>query len=107
MDRWTDNPLVYVDRSSIHGSGLFAARVIGSGQPIGHYASHEVRDDGMHVLWVEGDDGAWVGYEGTNSMRFMNHSDEPNAAMDGLDCYALRDIEPGEEITIDYGWNDA
>jgi SET domain-containing protein len=37
----------------------------------------------------------------------MNHSDQPNAELDGLDCYALTDIQAGTEITIDYGWNDA
>ena len=49
----------------------------------------------------------WTGYEGRNEMRFMNHSDDPNAEMDGLYCYAVRDIALGCEITIDYGWNDS
>lgn len=34
--------------------------------------------------------------------RFMNHSCEPNAAIRGRDVFALRDIEPWEEITFDY-----
>src|SRR4051812_36288017 len=40
--------------------------------------------------------------------RFVNHSDDPNVAADyaqdpyGLDV-ALRDISPGEELTMDYG----
>jgi len=49
----------------------------------------------------------WTGYDGRNELRFMNHSDQPNAELDGLDCYALTDIQAGTEITIDYGWNDA
>ena len=44
---------------------------------------------------------------GGNELRYLNHSDEPNAEMDGLHCYALTGIAAGAEITIDYGWNDA
>lgn len=97
--------LVFVGESPIHGRGLFAARRIAAGDFIGEYLGHEVSDDGMHVLWVEGDEeDEWIGIEGTGKLRFLNHSGEPNAEMDGLDCYALMDIEPGHEITIDYGW---
>jgi len=36
-------------------------------------------------------------------LRFINHSDEPNAAyFDTLEVGALTDIAPGEEITDDY-----
>lgn len=35
---------------------------------------------------------------------YLNHSDNPNMATnDGGDFYALRDIEPGEELTVSYG----
>ena len=101
-------PLVVVDRSPIHGSGLFSARDIKKGQLIGVYEGSIVAEDGIYVLWVEeSPDGEWAGYEGSNEMRFMNHADQPSAEMDGLDCYALTDIPAGSEITIDYGWNDA
>lgn len=33
---------------------------------------------------------------------YMNHSKEPNAYHKDLNFYAKRDIEKGEEITIDY-----
>ena len=57
-----------------------------------------------HVLWVEGDtEGEWVGYDGTSVLRFVNHSTNPNAELDGQDLYALRPIDKDEEITIDYG----
>jgi SET domain-containing protein len=45
---------------------------------------------------------------GCDDARFINHSTQPNLAPDfargapyGIDV-ALRDIEPGEELTIDY-----
>lgn len=106
MDQTADNPLVFVAHSTIHGQGLFAAHHLTTGQLIGCYEGPIVEDDGIYVLWIEEDSDQWVGYEGVNTMRFMNHSDDPNAEMHGLDCYALADIPAGQEITIDYGWNE-
>ena len=104
----SDNKLVYTARSQIHGHGLFAARPLSAGQLIGMYEGPEVEDDGIYVLWIEDDAGEdWTGYDGKNEMRFMNHADEPNAEMDGLNCYALNNIPRDAEITIDYGWNDS
>ena len=103
-----DNKLVYTTRSPIHGDGLFAARPLRAGQLIGVYQGPEVADDGIYVLWIEDDTGeSWTGYDGKNEMRFMNHADDPNAEMDGLNCYALNNIPRDAEITIDYGWNDS
>lgn len=96
---------VHVGLSVIHGKGLFASRTIRPGELIGTYRGEPVSEDGMHVLWVEEDDGQWTGYDGHNHMRYMNHSDKPNAEMDGLQCYATQAIGIGDEITIDYGWN--
>jgi SET domain-containing protein len=103
-----DNKLVYTARSPIHGHGLFAARPLSAGQLIGVYEGPAVEDDGIYVLWIEGDTAeSWTGYDGKNEMRFMNHADDPNAEMDGLNCYALNNIPCDAEITIDYGWNDS
>lgn len=94
--------------SPIHGKGLFAAHLLANGVLIGVYEGPEVIEDGAHVLWIESESGdGWVGYDGRNEMRFMNHSSTPNAYMDGLDCFSLREIQRGEEITIDYGWDDS
>ena len=103
-----DNRLYYVADSSIHGRGLFARRDIPKGTWIGHYEGRKTRDDGMHVLWVESGEGEndaeeWIGIDGRNELRFLNHSNDPSGEMDGLDLYARRDIPAGEEITIHYG----
>lgn len=95
-----------VGTSEIHGQGLFAARHLTAGSRIGTYEGTQTAEDGMHVLWVEEAEGEWIGYEGRNCLRYLNHSSDPNAEMDGRECYALRDIGPGEEITIDYGWDE-
>lgn len=108
MPENSHNERVYVDRSPIHGKGLFAARNLPGGQLIGVYDGPQVEDDDTYVLWVEDEPGGgWTGYDGRNEMRFMNHSAQPNAEMHGLDCYALEEIPAGTEITIDYGWDDS
>ena len=103
-----EKPSIYVARSPIHGRGLFAASDLAEGDMIGVYEGTVVQEDGVYVLWVEDTPGGeWIGYEGCNELRFMNHADQPNAEMDGLNCFALEDIPAGREITIDYGWNDS
>lgn len=103
----SDDPTV-VGESSIHGRGLFAARRIRSGAKIGEYRGPKTQRDGMHVLWVEGDDGEYFGINGKNGLRYLNHSSAPNAYFDGADLYAERSIAKGEEITFHYGedWED-
>jgi SET domain-containing protein len=110
MSNYTENPLCFVADSGIHGRGLFARDDITAGEFIGHYDGPKTLDNGMHVLWVEvepdfeGDsEDGWIGYDGTNELRFLNHAQQPNGEMDGLDLYAKVDIRAGEEITIDYG----
>ncbi|MEJ8567110.1 SET domain-containing protein [Elongatibacter sediminis] len=106
MKRPDSSDHLQVGPSAIHGSGLFAAEPLTEGVLIGTYDGPAVDEDGMHVLWVEEEPDHWVGYDGRNCLRYMNHSATPNAEMDGRECYALRDIDSGEEITIDYGWDD-
>lgn len=106
MAEYDSNRLCYMADSDVHGRGLFARCDIPAGTWIGHYDGVETQENGMHVLWIEAEAGSgeeWIGYDGTNELRFLNHSRHPNGEMDGLDLYAHRDIEAGEEITFDYG----
>lgn len=104
MSERSSVPGVYVDQSGKHGLGLFAKRLIETGVYIGDYEGTSTEENGMHVLWVEGDKpGDWFGIDGNNMLRFLNHSSMPNAEMDGPSLYASRTIQAGEEITIDYG----
>ena len=96
------NKLTYVSRSPIHGKGLFAKTGITKNTYIGTYQGPEAKRNGSHVLWVYEDDGEVTGRRGLNKMRYVNHSDEPNAEFDGFDLYTTRAIKPDEEITIDY-----
>lgn len=103
-DRLT-NELVYVDASPIHGRGLFARRDLARGLFIGTYLGPAAQRNGSHVLWVDAGE-RWVGRRGFNRLRYLNHSKQPNAEFDGFHLYALRAIRAGEEITIDYGWDE-
>lgn len=70
---------------------------------MGEYDGPVVTENGSHVLWVEKNDDAWVGRDGKNLLRYLNHSAEPHAEFIEFELYALCDIDPDEEITIDYG----
>jgi hypothetical protein len=90
---------VYVDDSQIHGKGLFAKDHITKGELIGVASGQYTKKDGPHVLWLSDESGFHVQCD----MRFINHSDKPNAAYyDTLEICAIRDIKPGEEITHNY-----
>ena len=95
--------LYYVDESGIHGRGLYALVNINAGDYMGTYHGPDAQQNGSYVLWVEQDGGKWLGRDGENILRYINHCREPHAEFDSFDLYALKDIERGEEITINYG----
>ena len=95
--------LFYTKDSGIHGKGLFARNKISQGDYMGEYDGPTVRKNGMHVLWVEEDKDNWIGRDGQNLLRYLNHSRKPHAEFVGFKLYAVKDIMPDEEITIDYG----
>jgi SET domain-containing protein len=99
---------VVVRNSGIHGRGVFAAQRLRSGASIGTFTGKPTTVDGTHVLWLVDEDGSEEGLRVTNELRYLNHSADPNAELDGLDLLALRNIQPGCEVTIDYGeaWRD-
>ena len=56
----------------------------------------------MYTLWVKDKP-----YEVKCDLRFINHSGEPNAIYyDDFTVVALKDIQKGEELLHDYGWDD-
>ncbi|MFW6059761.1 MAG: SET domain-containing protein [Phycisphaeraceae bacterium] len=101
-------PQVVVKRSPIHGKGLFAGQRFLPGDYIGRYEGPVVKKDGPYVLWILEEDGTGYGIDGKNHMRWVNHSSKPNAEFREDEMYAIRVIEPGDEITFHYGddWDD-
>ena len=95
--------LFYIEDSKIHGKGLFAANDIEKGTYIGEYLGPETTNNGMHVLWTEDENGKWIGRDGINALRFLNHNPTPCAEFNDYELFALTEIKQHQEITIDYG----
>lgn len=100
-----------VGRSSA-GLGLFARERIRRDDFVIEYFGPYISDDeadrkGGRYLFQIKKDCVIDGSSRENIARYMNHSCKPNceAEIDGrrVFLYALRDIEPGEELTYDYG----
>lgn len=95
--------LTYVDKSPIHGKGLFARSVISKGTIIGTLEGQHCAQDGRYVLWLS----ETAGFEVSCDFKYINHSKNANACYyDDLSVVALRNIKQGEEITHNYGTAD-
>jgi SET domain-containing protein len=99
----TSKTALEVRKSSIHGKGVFATRRIQRDENLGVYGGVRTRRNGTYVLWVEYDEGEVVGISGRTRLRYLNHSALPNAVFYGDELFALCEIQPGSEVTIDYG----
>ena len=107
-------PGLSIKRSAIEGRGCFSVAHFGRGRKIAEYAGEKitnaeaVRRAKRRKLRICAINNRWSldGSRGGNGTHYINHSCEPSAYMKILYGHilfiALRDIEPGEEITIDY-----
>jgi uncharacterized protein len=103
-----------VSKSPINGKGCFATVFFPKGKKIADYAGERIsnaeakRRAGRRVLRICAVNHRWSidGSRGGNGTHYINHSCRPNAYMKShygrMQFYALRDIQPGEEITVDY-----
>jgi hypothetical protein len=108
-------PGLSIGKSKINGQGCFAKIPFKRGKKIAEYTGERISDleaqkraRNRRVLRICDIDGRWSldGARGGNGTHYINHSCQPNAFMRTLYghvlFFALRDIKPGEEITIDY-----
>ena len=81
--------------------------VIWGGCLVGKEEAGRARAEGKVVMQLE--DGLYsVEERGEDATYFMNHSCDPNVWMAGVvTLVARRDIEPGEELTVDYALFEA
>jgi uncharacterized protein len=110
---------IAVRTSSVHGRGVFALVPLKAGDKILEYKGKLVSwkkaqqryerstAERGHTFFFDLDDGRVIdGGQGGNSARWINHGCEPNAETvqegDRVFIYALRDIEMGAELFIDY-----
>ena len=104
-----------VKKSSLHGFGCFATFRFLKGNRIAEYAGEKIsckeamrrmkRSNGKRISELEAEwyiDGSVDG----NQTQYINHSCDPNADAfvigGSLFIFALREIAPGDEITVDY-----
>jgi uncharacterized protein len=114
-------------RSPIHGNGVFAVAEIAAGTTLAEYRGRRLThadadeiygdtlESGHTFLFTLNDDYVIDANVGGNIARWINHSCDPNceplvivdkhgdAARDRVVIDALRPIQPGEELTYDYG----
>src|SRR5262249_41244311 len=108
-------PGLAIRKSPINGKGCFATVSFKRRQKIAEYTGERISDleatwraRKRRVLRICDIDGRWSldGSRGGNGTHYINHSCAPNAFMRTLHghilFFALGDIKPGEEITIDY-----
>lgn len=113
---------VYVDKSAIHGLGVFAAEPIPRGTQVWRFTPgfdleldpaeverqpKRFREKLLHYGYVDPRLDRYILC--CDDARFLNHSDWPNLEPDftldrhGVDI-AVRDIRAGEELTTDYAF---
>lgn len=115
-----DQPAYRVERSSVHGNGVFARRDIAPGERIIEYAGREITWEEAqiraeiqggphnHTFFFSLANGNVIdGGDHGNEARFINHSCEPNCEAieeeDGrIFIYALHEIRRDEELSYSY-----
>jgi uncharacterized protein len=106
---------IEVRQSNIHGQGVFATKRIPKGRRIIEYtgqrmpwdgASEDPDDPHTFLFGLSDSNNVINAAIGGNEARWINHSCEPNCeAIEEkarVFIYALRDINPGEELFYDY-----
>ena len=106
---------VQLNKSPIHGLGLFAAQDITQGQKV--YTANlsldlllseaelsQLSDDEIHTIkhygFFDQKEKKW--HYAFDDIKFCNHSDQGNIVFSAGSLVAKRDISKGEEITQDY-----
>ncbi|MHB8338897.1 MAG: SET domain-containing protein [Ignavibacteriaceae bacterium] len=114
--KYLENLLIVKD-SGIHGKGLFSTVDIAEGSKIfvieGEAISEEEcikreADGNVYIFWNESN---YIDTSMTNKIKYINHNCDCNCDVlendeESLMLVAYRDIKAGEELTIDYGYEE-
>ncbi|MCB1203503.1 MAG: SET domain-containing protein-lysine N-methyltransferase [Verrucomicrobiae bacterium] len=122
-----DSKWCEIRQSGIHGRGLFAKRRIPQGTPVIEYVGEKIdKEESDRRGWARiayakktGDAAVYIftlndrfdidGNVPWNAARLINHSCEPNCEAyideDAIWIGSLRDIEKGEELFYNYGFD--
>lgn len=112
------SPKTEVRGSEIDGRGVFARNRIAQGEVVlvkgGHiFDGSQLKEIGKTLgpAEIQIDEDLYIGpvsqEEREGAMLFLNHSCDPNVGVKGQIIFvAMRDIEPGEELTQDWAMTD-
>ena len=107
---WVSSKIEMRD-SEVHGTGLFATSIMEKGEVLMEwYSGYTDKKTAMKAkeegrLTMQWDDDVFSVHQDVRDEKtYINHSCDPNCWMVGVHTVkARRRIEPGEELTIDYG----
>jgi SET domain-containing protein len=105
---------IHIQKSSMHGKGIFATKDIAKGEVVFIIKGKKIKFLIDSKEQAEKAGMNWVGYSRNQWIDpiehcvYFNHSCDPNSAIKGrLTFVAVRDIKKGEEITFDYSLNES
>lgn len=111
------NEYLEVRQSAIHGTGGYARRTIPAGTRIIEYVGESISkaeserrcEAGNEYIFTIDEQWDLDGKVAWNPARFINHSCAPNCEAEWdegrIFINALRDIQPGEELTFNYNYD--
>lgn len=109
MDR-----IIIIRGSKTQGKGIFAVRLFKKDERIFRFASGWIKIDhkpGCHCVvckrCIQVGRFKWLSPEKRSYGWYLNHHCEPSCGIKGTYIVALRNIKPGEEITVDYAITNA
>lgn len=110
---------VEVKDSPVHGKGIFAVNhipeeriiMVIEGEVIDGYECErrEEEENNVYIFW-NGDE-CYIDTNNSEKIKYINHDCEPNCYVEEKDekslyLISLREITAGEELTIDYGYEE-
>ncbi len=110
---------VFVKESDIHGKGIFISTKVPKDNKLleikgvvidgDECERREEEEDNVYIFW-NGDD-CYIDTSMTKKIKYINHDCDFNCDVvengrGGLMLIAYHTIEAGEELTIDYGYDD-
>jgi SET domain-containing protein len=114
-----DPPYLVVAQSAINGKGIFATKACRAGEALcivagevidGAECQRREHEEGNYRIYYLDND-RFIDPAPTNKAKFLNHSCAPNAIPETRDdsslyVVALCDIQPGDEVCIDYDYDE-
>lgn len=118
MNRQLWEKYIKVTDSELHGKGLFSLADIPNGEEImiiegevideSECIRREEEEGNVYIFW---NDVNYIDSSMTDKIKYINHGCEPNCYVEERDensllLIALKNITAGEELTIDYSYEE-